>query len=94
MEEHVEEKHYDFNELPGLVTKLSHMMREKVKAEMELPRFKVVAMVILVQKKQDVQGLKVASRSIWNPETDNYADYSHITCSLYLVGQVFVTYYE
>ena len=90
----MEEKQYDSNELPGLVTKLTQVMRERVKSEMELPRFKVVAMVVVAQKKQSVQGLKVASRSIWNPETDNYADYTHVTCSLYLISKIFVTYYE
>ena len=94
MEELVEDKDYQFTDLPGLITKLTQVIRERVKTEMELPRYKIVAMVVVVQKKDSIQGIKMVSRSIWNPEIDNYADYTHITPSLYLIGQIFATYYE
>ena len=43
-------------------------------AELKYARYKFVVQVVMGENK--AQGVRVASRCLWNPETDNYATYN------------------
>jgi hypothetical protein len=49
-------------------------------AELECPRYKYVVQVFLGENKG--QGARVASRCLWDTETDNYATFSYKNVSL------------
>jgi hypothetical protein len=43
-------------------------------AELDYPRYKIVVQVVMGENK--LQGVRVASRCLWDPETDNFATYN------------------
>ncbi len=49
------------------------------RAALNYPRYKVVVQVVLGQNKH--QGVKIASRCLWDTETDNYASFSYTNVS-------------
>lgn len=70
---------------------LTEVIKGKVK-EMSFPRYKIICLVLIGQKLG--QGLEVASRSIWNTDTDNYASATFENHSLFAVASVYATYFE
>ncbi|CAI9606715.1 unnamed protein product [Staurois parvus] len=70
---------------------LSDLIRSKMKEHCP-PRYKVVCNVILGQRGS--QGLKVASRSLWDPQTDNFASATYCSATLFAVAMVHGFYYE
>ncbi|EPY38180.1 hypothetical protein AGDE_05751 [Angomonas deanei] len=40
------------------------------------------------------QSIRVASRCLWDPETDNYASYAHSTPSMHICVVTFGVYWE
>ncbi|KAL4223610.1 hypothetical protein ACF0H5_017079 [Mactra antiquata] len=74
-----------------IATELTADIKSKVKA-MDFPRYKIVCNVFITENKR--QGLEIASRSIWNHETDNFASYTYRNPSLIAVANVYGVYYE
>ena len=68
---------------------------EKIKAavkQLDIPRYKTVTMVTIGQLKDE--GIRVASRCLWNPAFDSFASYSFKNSSLFAVGIVYACYLE
>merc|ERR1719353_1444068 len=65
-----------------LSCEISNAVREAV-VGLNIPRFKVVVQTVVGQMKD--QGIRVASRCLWDTSTDNYA-----TCS-YKNQEIFAT---
>ena len=68
---------------------------EDIKAavkELNIPRYKIVVQVTIGEVKS--QGVRVASRCLWDTESDNYASYSFKNESLWCVAMVFGCYTE
>ncbi len=61
-------------------------------AALNYPRYKIVVQVVLGQNKQ--QGVRVATRCLWDTETDNYASYTFTNESLWCTAMVFGLYTE
>ncbi len=57
-------------EEPLWTVSVTEAIKARVKA-LAYPRYKVVVQVILGQSKH--QGVKIASRCLWDTDTDNYA---------------------
>lgn len=74
-----------------LVRDLSEKINEKVK-ELDFPRYKLVCNVIIMEKKD--QGVNVASRCIWNQQTDNFASYTYKNGAAIVVAYVHGVYLE
>merc|ERR1711959_335145 len=74
-----------------LTKKLSNQIKNKIKEELELPRYKYVVQVVIAAQKG--QGLKMGSRSFWDTETDNFAEYAYQNDTLICVASVFGVYY-
>ena len=66
-------------------------IKRKIK-EIGLSRQKIVAYVIVGQNKR--QGAHVTSRALWDASTDNMASVSVTSDAIFVVGIVFVTYFE
>ncbi|XP_013398141.1 tctex1 domain-containing protein 2 [Lingula anatina] len=80
---------------PITCAQLSQTLTEAVKGrvkDMNFPRYKFVCSVIVGQNTG--QGLYVASRSIWDAGTDNYATAAYSNATLFAVAMVFATYFE
>mmetsp|Transcript_111152 Transcript_111152/g.309003 ORF Transcript_111152/g.309003 Transcript_111152/m.309003 type:complete len:134 (+) Transcript_111152:174-575(+) len=70
---------------------IAEEIKRRVKA-MDIPRYKVVVQVTIGEMKQ--QGVRVASRCLWDTDSDNYASFSYKNESLWCVAMVFGCYTE
>ncbi|CAN2391867.1 Tctex1 domain-containing protein 4 [Pristimantis euphronides] len=73
-----------------LAQNLSDLIRSKLK-EFSPARYKVVCSVFLGQ--MGPQGVKVASRSLWDPQNDNFTSASYFNTTLFAVAMVHGLYY-
>eukprot|EP00275_Glaucocystis_incrassata_P001285 EC122443.1.p1 GENE.EC122443.1~~EC122443.1.p1 ORF type:complete len:130 (+),score=3.91 EC122443.1:150-539(+) len=82
---------YDSRTASDLSRQLSDDIREKVKG-LGFKRYKIVVHISLGEIRG--QGVKVASRCLWDAQTDNYCTETFQNGSIYCVALVFGTYYE
>eukprot|EP00741_Cyanophora_paradoxa_P006127 tig00000944_g5942.t1 len=82
---------YDANTSVELTKSITDEVREAVK-KLSFKRHKLVVQVIVGEMKG--QGIRVASRCLWDVKTDDFASHSYSNASLYVVAMVFGTYYE
>ena len=69
---------------------ISDKVREEVAASLAKSRYKIVVQTVVGQLAD--QGVRVASRCLWDPSTDNYASYTYQNRSLFCTILVFATY--
>lgn len=74
-----------------LARDLTERIKEKVK-ELNFPRYKLVSNVIIMERKD--QGVNIASRSVWNQQTDNFASYTYKNSDVIVVAYVHGVYFE
>lgn len=82
---------YVFEESQQLTKDLCVRVQDSVN-EMGYERYKLVVQVTITEAAQ--QGLRVASRCLWDPEVDNYAEYTHSTQHMHANVVVFAFYME
>lgn len=71
---------YDEEEAKFLGPEISDKVREACQGSLEVPRFKVVVQTTIGQLAD--QGIRIASRCLWDVSTDNYASASYKNVSL------------
>ena len=64
---------YDLSNASEITEELARHIRAKVK-DLKIPRYKVAVQVIYGELKG--QGLRVASKSLWDPNFDNWASFT------------------
>ncbi|NXL14866.1 TC1D4 protein, partial [Setophaga kirtlandii] len=74
-----------------LAQSLTELLQNQAK-EVVPPRYKLVCHVVLGQQGQ--QSLLVASRGLWDPETDSFASATFSNTSLFAVATVYGVYFE
>ncbi|KAM6305446.1 dynein light chain Tctex-type 4 [Aegotheles albertisi] len=74
-----------------LAQSLAELLRSRAK-EVVPPRYKLVCQVLLGQQGQ--QSLLMASRALWDPETDSFASATFSNTSLFAVATVHGVYFE
>ncbi|NXY50337.1 TC1D4 protein, partial [Ceuthmochares aereus] len=74
-----------------LAQNLAELLKNRVK-EVVSPRYKLVCHVLLGQQGQ--QSLLVASRALWDPESDSFASTTFSNTSLFAVATVHGVYFE
>ncbi|NXW67991.1 dynein light chain Tctex-type 4 [Hirundo rustica] len=74
-----------------LAQSLTELLQNQAK-EVVPPRYKLVCHVVLGQQGQ--QSLLVASRGLWDPETDSFASATFSNASLFAVATVYGVYFE
>ena len=82
---------FDESECKSTALDLCAEIKERVKA-LNIPRYKVVLQSVLGEVKG--QGAYIASRCLWDTDTDNYAAFSMKNASLFCVIMVFGLYLE
>jgi len=68
------------------------VVKTRVKQELFLPRYRLVASVMIGQ--DGGQSISIVSRSLWNAATDNFSSASYRNGSLFAVATVFAVYFE
>lgn len=92
LEDALKRKSYDFATFSKLTLELSDRIKERVKESMDLPRYKLVSFVTVGQMLD--QGVRVASRCVWDAKCDHYASSSYSNGSMFAVGVVYAAYFE
>lgn len=75
----------------ALALEISNMVKLRCKT-LKMPRYKIIVQTFIGENLN--QGLRVASKSVWNPRFDNYASGIYINSALFAVVMVFGSYYE
>ena len=87
----LKDEKYDPNSSKQLAKTLAEMIKNSVK-ELNYERYKIVCMVTIGQ--MDEQGLRSASRCVWDTNFDTFASSSYHNKSLFGVATVYALYYE
>nr|7K58_O Chain O, Dynein light chain 2A [Tetrahymena thermophila]7K5B_O Chain O, Dynein light chain 2A [Tetrahymena thermophila] len=82
---------YDPNNANQLSERLVLELREKIKRG-KVPRYKIGVQVVFGEIKG--QGLRIASKCLWDVQNDNYASYTYTSEKVYCTGIVFGCYFE
>jgi hypothetical protein len=91
MEKKLRKQKFEDQVCKVLAVELCSEIKEKVK-ELNIPRYKVVLQSVIGEVKG--QGAHIASRCLWDTETDNYASFSMRNSSLFCTVMVFGCYLE
>lgn len=83
---------YDASNNADLTEEVSRIIRSRVKGELKMPRYKLGVQVFLGELKG--QGLRLASKSLWDPKFDNWACHTFSNENLFCTALVFGTYFE
>jgi len=90
---HLLDSKYNGDTCKNLTTQITETVKTQVKAELgNNNRFKVVVLVMIGANYG--QGARVASRCLWYPQYDRFAQYEYHNESLFAVGIVYGVYYE
>ncbi|XP_033108988.1 tctex1 domain-containing protein 1-B-like [Anneissia japonica] len=91
LEQHLAGMRYEPKTCSIFAQRIAEEIKCKVK-DLHFPRYKLVAQVLVNSKNQ--QSCQVASRAVWNTETDNFAACTYQNDSLIALGMVHASYYE
>merc|ERR1712154_750245 len=90
MREYLSDKEYCAEEAKSWTLDLSNDIKTAVK-ELQIPRYKIIVQVVIGE--QASQGIRVASKCLWDVSSDNWASYTSQNQTLFAVGMVFGCYY-
>lgn len=91
LEEKLTGKSYNYEESLNWSKELSGDIQQAVR-NLGYTRYKIIVSVTIIEACQ--QGVRLASRCIWDPETDNFAEYTHSSESMHATALVFGLYWE
>ncbi|XP_078353110.1 uncharacterized protein LOC144637894 [Oculina patagonica] len=90
-EQHLIDESYDREICHHMSKTLADLIKEQVKS-LQFSRYKIISIVSIGQKRG--QSVRMASRSVWDPRFDGYAQYSYERGELYAIGVVYAIYLE
>ena len=91
VEHHLKDKEYDHAHAKTLAEKIADEIKSAVKG-LSIPSYKIVVQTVIGQVQG--QGVRVASKCLWDDINDNYASFTYQNTSLFCTGIVFGIYYE
>jgi len=95
MEERLKDESYDHSTAALLTEELTKTIRDRLKNGIDdyrMPRYKFVCQVVFGELKG--QGLRIASKCLWNVNYDNYVNYTYQKNDFYCTAMVFGCYCE
>ena len=92
LQNELQEAVYDRDFCSKVACELSERIKDQIKIQMDIPRYKLVSFVTVGQLRD--QGMLIGSRCAWNEKFDNFASSSFKNTSLFAVGVIFVAYLE
>ena len=78
-------------EAERLSKEISQNIKESVK-KLHMPSYKIVVQTVIGEI--GGQGVRIASKSLWDEKNDNWASYTYTNEHLFCTGMVFGIYYE
>jgi len=92
VEDELKEKEYDEDDSKDWSIAICEKIKKEMKEKLNLPRYKLIVQVNIGQMKD--QGVRVASRCLWDTATDNYASISYQNETLWCSAMIFAIYAE
>lgn len=89
--EKLKDKEYNAEDSKQWTLELCNEIKQSVK-ELDIPRYRVIVQVVIGENSG--QGIRVASKCLWDTSADNWASFSYKNPSLFAVAMVFGCYYE
>ena len=74
---------------------MAEKIADEIKAQVKLlniPAYKIVVQTVIGQVQG--QGIRVASKCLWDDKNDNFASFTYTNNGLFCTGIVFGLYYE
>lgn len=84
-------RQYVFEEVQPLIKDICAELQQRVLA-LGYERYKLVSQVTIIEAGQ--QGIRIASRGLWDPEVDNYAECTYTTPTMHVNVLAFGLYWE
>lgn len=91
LESYLDGENYDPKMCSHLAQNLTDVIKNRVK-ELGFARYKLICNVIIGENSD--QGMRVASRCLWDASTDNFATAKYSKGQIYAVANVFATYFD
>ena len=88
--ERLADKSYNSESSSNMSKEIADAIKGKIKSEMELPRYKLVVQVVIGEQRG--QGLRMGCRGVWDVDTDNYAEDTYRSDSLFCHAAAFGVY--
>lgn len=82
---------YVFEEVQPLIKDMGNEIQQRI-VRLGYERYKLVTHCVVTEAAS--QGIRVTSRCLWDPETDNYAAYTFSNESMHVSVVVFGVYWE
>ena len=90
-EEHLMGENYDHEVCHHMSKILADVIKEQVKS-LQFSRYKIISVVSIGQNRE--QSVTMATRSVWDPRFDSYAQYSFEREDIFAIGIVYGIYFE
>ena len=87
----LEDQEYDHHQAKIWAESIVQNVRDQTK-QLSIPSYKIVVQCVIGQVKG--QGVRIASKCLWDVENDNYSSFTYSNHSLFCTGIVFGIYYE
>jgi len=91
VEKELKDKEYDEDDSKEWAITICDKIKKGV-MDLKMPRYKIIVQVNIGQMKD--QGVRVASRCLWDTATDNYASSSYQNETLWCSAMIFAIYAE
>ncbi|KAH9586120.1 Tctex-1 [Trypanosoma melophagium] len=86
-----EQRPYVYDEVQPLIKEICSEIQQRV-VRLGYERYKLVTHVTIVEAAH--QGIRIASRGLWDPVTDGYATYTHSTETMHVNVILYALYWE
>ena len=88
--ERLADKTYNSESSSNMSKEIADAIKSKIKGELELPRYKLIVQVVIGEQRG--QGLRMGCRGFWDVDTDNYAEDTYRSDSLFCHAAAFGVY--
>ncbi len=87
----LKDKTYEHSSAKDLAMDISNQIKKAVTG-LNIPSYKIIVQTVIGEISG--QGIRVASKCLWDDSVDNYASFTYSNSSLFCTGIVFGVYFE
>ena len=88
---HLDGKEYDHNQAKNWAEEIANQIKVATK-QLNIPSYKIVVQTVIGEV--NGQGVRVASKCLWDEANDNFSSFTYTNSSLFCTGIVFGVYFE
>ena len=92
VQQHIKDQPYDHATAKQLAETIADQIKANIKENCHIPNYKIVVQTVIGEI--GGQGIRVASKCLWDEANDNFASFTYQNQYLFCTGIVFGIYYE